>query len=108
MFRPVLLWLGNFLMQVACYKATGVFIPSVETYLLPSPFQGFESVAGNSSTNFVNTVTSNASVNSLFAAAKNASYYAFDQEFYDILGGKTPDIQLAQMRDSFFAYEAGV
>ncbi|KAM0798270.1 hypothetical protein BDR22DRAFT_964841 [Usnea florida] len=88
-------------------KATGVFIPSVDTYLLPSPFRGYEAVDTNSSTNFVNTVTANTSINTLFSAAKNATYYAFDEEFYTILGSKTPDIQLIATKPSLFAYEAG-
>ena len=107
MFRSTLFFLSVFLTQVTCDSGTGVFIPSIDTYLLPAPFQSFESVAGNLSTNFVNTVTSNASINALFAAAKNATYYAFDEQFYDILGSKTPNIQLVQMRSSFFAYEGG-
>ena len=88
-------------------KATVVFIPHVYTYLLPAPFQGYETVGGNSSTHFVNTVTANASINTLFSAAKNAAYYVFDEEFNAILGGKTPDIQLIATRPSLFASEAG-
>ncbi|MDI1493085.1 MAG: hypothetical protein OHK93_004871 [Ramalina farinacea] len=107
MFHFILIFLWVFLAQVACDSCTGVSIPSINTYLLPEAFQGFQSVAGNLSTNFVNTVTSNASVNALFAAAKTSCYYAFDDEFYDILGSKTPNIQLVQMRSSFFAFEGG-
>lgn len=107
MFYPILLLLCVSSAPVLGYKATGVFIPSVDSYLLPSPFQGYESIAGNFSTNFVNTVTTNASTNSLFTAAKNATYYAFDEEFYDILGGQTPEISLIQTRSALFAYEAG-
>ena len=107
MFHFTLFFLWVSLTQVKCDSCTGVSIPSIDTYLLPAPFQGFESVVGNLSTNFVNTITSNASVNALFAAAKNATYYAFDEEFYDVLGSKAPNIQLVQMRSSLFAYEAG-
>ena len=88
-------------------QATGVFIPPIYTYLLPSPFQGYETVVSNSSTHSINTITANASINALFSAAKNATYYAFDEEIYSILGGKTPDIQLIATRPSVFAYEAG-
>lgn len=97
----------TFSIHVLGDKATGVFIPPIYTYLLPSPFQGYEPVVSNSSTNFINTITTNGSINALFSAAKNATYYAFDEEFYSILGGKTPDIQLIATRPSVFAYEAG-
>ena len=97
----------TFSIHVLGDKATGVFIPPVDTYLLPSPFQGYEAVDTNSSTNFVNTVTTNTSLNTLFSAAKNVIYYAFDEEFYTILGSKTPDIQLIATRPLLFAYEAG-
>ena len=97
----------SFSIHVLGDKATGVFIPPVYTYLLPSPFQGYEAVGTNASTNFVNTVTANASINALLSAAKNATYYAFDDEFYTILGSETPDIQLIAKRTSLFAYEAG-
>ena len=97
----------TFSIRVLGDKATGVFIPPVDTYLLPSPFQGYETVDTNASTHFVNTVTANASINALFSAAKNATYYAFDGEFYTILGSKTPDIQLIATKPSLFAYEAG-
>lgn len=105
-------YLSSFLLcaslaQVLGDKATGVFIPSVDTYLLTTPFQGYESVATNFSTGFVNTVTANTSINALFTSAKTTTYYAFDEEFYDILGGKTPEIQLVQTRSTLFAYEAG-
>ena len=108
MFYLTLFLLCASLAPVIGENATGVFIPFIETYLLPSSFQGYTSVASNTSTNFVNTLTANVSINTLFTAAKNATYYAFDEEFYDILGGQTPDIQLVQMQSSFFfAYEAG-
>ena len=88
-------------------NATGVFIPSEYTYLLPAPFEGPQAINGNFSTNYVNTVTANASINALFQSAQKATYYALDKEFYDILGGETPEIQLVQMRSTDFAYEAG-
>ena len=99
--------LSTAITSVCASKATGVFIPPADTYLLPSPFQGYESVAGNVSTDFLGTTTADASVNALFQSARNATYYAFDEEFYDILGSKTPDIQLIQRRKTLFAYEAG-
>ena len=88
-------------------KATGVYIPPVYIYLLPSPFLGYKTVSSNSGAHFVNRVTVNASINTLFSAAKNATHYAFDVELYTILGGKTPDMQLIATRPSLFAYEAG-
>ena len=88
-------------------NATGVFIPSEYTYLLPAPFQGPRAISGNFSTGYINTVTANASINALFKSAQTATYYAFDEEFYDILGGDSPEIRLVQMRSTGFAYEAG-
>ena len=88
-------------------NATGVFIPSEYTYLLTTPFRGPQAVNGNFSTGFINTVTANDSVNALFSLARNATYYALDEAFYDILGGKSPDIQLVQLGPAGFAFEAG-
>ena len=88
-------------------NATGVFIPPEYTYLLPTPFQGPQAVDGNFSTNYINTVTANASINALFKSAQNATYFALDKTFYEILGGDAPEIQLIQMRSTDFAYEAG-
>jgi gluconolactonase len=82
-----------FVNTVVGIPATGVFIPSSYTYLLPEPFDGPISVLGNFSTNYLST-TSNKTVNDLFARAKKSTYYAFDQEFYEILGGHSPDISL--------------
>ena len=107
MYLLISIFLNSFLVQVLAEKATGVFIPSVDTYLLSTPFQGYVAYNANTSTNFVNTVTANATTNAVLAAAKNATYYAFDQQFYEILGGQTPEIELLQMRESLFAYEAG-
>ena len=88
-------------------NATGVFIPSEYTYLLPDPFEGPQTVGGNFSTNYINTVTANASINALFESAQSATYYALDEEFYDILGGESPEIHPVQTRTTDFAYEAG-
>lgn len=88
-------------------NATGVLIPSEYTYLLPTPFEGPQALYGNFSTNYINTVTYNASINALFESAQRATYYALDKDFYDILGGESPEIQLVQMRSTDFAYEAG-
>lgn len=107
MRSSVLLVLFAFLNSALGENATGVFIPSEYTYLLPAPFQGPRAIDGNLSTNYVNTVTANASINALFKSAQTATYYALDEEFYDILGGDSPEIQLVQMRSTGFAYEAG-
>ena len=103
----ILLALGASLSPALGEKATGVFIPSEYTYLLPSPFRGPQAATGNLSTNYINTVTANASINALFTSAQTATYYALDKEFYDILGGDAPEIQLLQTRSTGFAYEAG-
>ncbi|KUJ23749.1 uncharacterized protein LY89DRAFT_726809 [Mollisia scopiformis] len=101
------LLLLNLVVPALSEIAHGVFIPSTDSFLLPSPFQGDETVPTNGSTNFINTVTANASTNALLDSAINDTYYAFDEEFYDILGTKTPNIQLIETRKDLFAYEAG-
>lgn len=103
----VLLAICAYLNTAWSTNATGVFIPSEYTYLLPTPFQGPQAVDGNFSTNYINTATVNASINALFKSAQNATYYALDESFYHILGGETPEIQLIEMRPADFAYEAG-
>ena len=80
---------------------SGVFIPPELAYQLPQPY------AGNISQNFIDTETSNSSANAIFAAARNATYYAFDQEFYSILG-PSPSIRLVSPTSAPFAHEAGV
>lgn len=107
MRSSILLALFASLNAALCENATGVFIPPEYTYLLPAPFEGPQAVDGNFSTNYINTVTANASINALFESAQVATYYALDEEFYDILGGETPEIQLVEMRTTDFAYEAG-
>jgi hypothetical protein len=77
---------------------TGVFVPPELTYLLPLPY------TGDINTNFVEAKTSNSSINGLFASARNATFYAYDAEFYDILG-KEPMITTIP---SDHAHEAGV
>lgn len=82
---------------------TGKSCPSNYTYLLPEPFMG------NLSLNFIDTNTSDAAVNQLFAQLRNATYIAYDDEFYDILGS-SPTIELVpnSTRSVDYAYEAGV
>ena len=80
---------------------TGVSIPPEYAYLLPQPYKG------NINKNFIDTQTADNPTNSVFAAARNATYYSFDQEFLTILG-HSPTIELAANRSGPFAHEAGV
>ena len=96
-----------FLSLGVCENATGVLIPSEYTYLLPTSFQGPRAFPGNLSTDYIHTVTNNASINTLFKLAQKATYYALDKSFYDILGSEAPSIELVEMRPAGFAYEAG-
>ncbi len=77
-----------------------ISIPPQLSYLLDEPFEG------NISENFIDTRTSNNAVNAVFAEARNATAYSYDQEFTDILGS-SPTIQLIESRDVPFAYETG-
>ena len=79
----------------------GVMIPSELSYLLPEPYQG------NINANFVDTTTQNSSVNAILAAARNATFYAYDQGFYSIVG-PSPSIRVVPTQDASFAQEAGV
>jgi gluconolactonase len=112
-FKVPLLAAGTLLLNpVASVPATGVFIPSVNTYLLPEPFKGPEaSNLGYLSTGYINTqVTSDGNnITALFAAARNSTYYALDAEFYDIIGSAgTPDIQEVASSNLTSFFEAGV
>lgn len=46
-------------------------------------------------------------VNEIFAKARNATYYAFDEEFYTILGGPSPDIEEVALGSKHLYYEGG-
>ncbi|MCJ1327015.1 hypothetical protein MMC10_003681 [Thelotrema lepadinum] len=78
----------------------GVMIPAELSYLLPEPYQG------DINANFIDTTTQNSSVNAILAAARNATFYAYDQEFYSI--GSSPSIRVVPAQDASFAHEAGV
>jgi gluconolactonase len=79
---------------------TGVFIPPELTYLLPAPY------TGNISANFIDTKTSNDSINALLASARNTTFYAYDQEFYSIVG-PSPSMRIIPVPHNH-AHEAGV
>ena len=91
---------------IAAAPATGLFIPPELTYLLPQPYFGPQPSGGNLSTNWLSTTTHNQTINELFAEAKNVTYYAFDPEFYTILGGKTPEIEEVESGGDYY-YEGG-
>ena len=82
--------------------ASGVMIPPEYAYLLPQTYKG------NVNQFFVDTQTPNKSMNALFAAARNATWYAYDVEFLQILG-PSPKIRLVdpQSASSVYAHEAG-
>lgn len=112
-YKTTLLAAGTLLLNpVAGIPATGVFIPSKYTYLLPEPFNGPQaSNIGYMNTSYINTqVTSNRNnISALFAAARNSTYYALDAEFYDIIGSAgTPDIQEVASSNATPFFEAGI
>ena len=88
--------------QATVSDASGVMIPPEYAYLLPQTYQG------NISQFFVDTKTTNKSVDALLAAARNATWYAYDEEFLQILG-PSPKIRLVDPRSasSVYAHEAG-
>jgi gluconolactonase len=79
--------------------ATGVFIPPESANLLPEPY------TGKLSTNFIDTKTPNNSVNVILSAARNATFYEYDQEFYSIVG-PSPTTRFISVPPNH-AYEAG-
>ena len=87
--------------QVAAAKPAVVSIPSSDTYLLPSNFEG------NSSLKFVDTTSHNAQIDSLLTKAKAAPFISYDQEFLDLLG-PNPTPHLVAEQTDLFAYEGGV
>ena len=86
---------------VAQTDVVGVMIPADLSYLLPEPYQG------DINANFIDTTTQNSSINAVLAAARNATFYAYDQEFYTIVG-PSPSIRVVPTQDASFAREAGV
>jgi hypothetical protein len=62
---------------------------------------------GNLTTNWLSTKTVNDTVNENFAKARNATYYTFDEEFYTILGGPSPDIEEVASGPKHLYYEGG-
>ncbi|KAL4937496.1 hypothetical protein BDV06DRAFT_226906 [Aspergillus oleicola] len=94
--------------QVCGRTANGIILPPELAYSLPQPFRGPEAQNGNFSTNFVNTQTQNISVNRLLREARAATYYAFDEEFYAILGGQRPPLFEIGSQAPGSVFEAGV
>jgi gluconolactonase len=77
-------------------------IPEDATYILPPQFQG------NFTQNFIDTNTSNSSLNALFTRARSSPFISYSPEFTSLLG-PSPQLKLiAERPDSAFAYEAGV
>jgi len=85
---------------VAAQRGGVVDIPSEYTYNLPGSF------TGNNSEPFWDTQSSDSSVSSLFAQARNATFISYDPEFNHIFGSNPT----ANLIASGFnvAYEAGV
>ena len=80
----------------------GVSIAPEYAYLLPIGF------SGNISSNFIDTTTTNRSINALLASARRAAYYSFDPEFHTILGSKPTIRQVDYVYGGVFAEEAGI
>jgi gluconolactonase len=78
---------------------TGVSIPPELAYLLPEPY------TGKLSANFIDTKTPNNSINAILSAARNATFYAYDQEFYSIVG-PSPTMRFISVPPNH-AHEAG-
>ncbi|KAH6671341.1 hypothetical protein B0J14DRAFT_485267 [Halenospora varia] len=82
-------------------KIAGVFIPPELGYLLPTSYNG------SINANFIDTTTRNTSINALLLAARNATFYVYDQEFYSILG-PSPATRIITYGTPDTSHEAGV
>ncbi|MCJ1450895.1 hypothetical protein MMC28_001229 [Mycoblastus sanguinarius] len=78
-----------------------VSIPSADTYLLLPTYQG------NVSTGYIDTITPNASLNALFAAAKSTPFVSYCPKFLSLLG-PSPQLTLAAQQSDPFASEGGI
>lgn len=77
-------------------------IPQEATYLLPSTF------AGNISLNFIDTNTTNSSLDFVLSRARSSPFISYSSEFTSLLG-PNPQVKLIAQNTSYaFAYEAGV
>lgn len=94
--------LGGVGVAFALQNLTGVSLPPTLTFLLPEPFEA------NVTESDIDTVTSNNAVNAILAEARNASYYAYDEEEFMTIVGRSPTVQLIESRSEPFAFETGV
>lgn len=86
-----------------CQSAHGVSIPPEYYYLLPEGYKG------NINRNFIDTTTGNSSIDAILAEARNATFYAYHDEFSAIVDS-SPKITTIRATDSVFeaAKEGGV
>ena len=94
-------FIGAIRVASAQNRISGVLIPLELTYLLPEPYKG--DINGN----FVDTITTNGTINALLAAARNSTLFAYDPEFFSILG-PSPTARTIPLDSSAPAHEAGV
>ncbi|MCJ1403807.1 hypothetical protein MMC11_007030 [Xylographa trunciseda] len=87
--------------SVASCKNTTVSVDSTLSYRLLPDFEG------NITDNFIDTTTTNSTVASVFAAAREAVFISYDPEFLEIIG-PNPTLKLIAQRNESFAIEAGV
>ncbi|EOO00188.1 putative calcium-dependent phosphotriesterase protein [Phaeoacremonium minimum UCRPA7] len=101
--RQVFLLVTSVKSVVAQERVYGVSIPPKLTYLLP------EGYVGNINKHFIDTTTSDASINELLGSARNATFYSYDTEF-DFIVGNSPTIRTIYASNATFSYinEAGV
>jgi gluconolactonase len=78
-----------------------ISIPQEWTYKLPPNF------SGNILTDFVQTNTSNSTIDSTLIRARSAPFISYSDEFLSLIGG-TQRFNLVVPQDNRFAFEAGV
>lgn len=81
----------------------GVSVPPEYYYLLPPGYEG------SINANFIDTETGNSTIDGILAAARNSTFYAYDDEFYSIVD-VSPQITTISAGNSTFvaAKEGGV
>lgn len=83
-------------------KSNIVSIPYENTYILPPQYQC------NGSADFIQTTTSNSTLNALFAQAQGAPFISYTPEFTSLLGSNPQPQLIAERNDTPQFYESGV
>ncbi|EOO00133.1 putative lactonohydrolase protein [Phaeoacremonium minimum UCRPA7] len=79
----------------------GVSIPPEYYYLLPAGYEG------SINANFIDTETGNSSIDAILAAARNSTFYAYDDSFYTIVDASPQITTISASNSTFVAAKEG-